>query len=141
MLNIFFVLFYVGPQQPGFGATPFSSVSSAVPIFGQQQENKPVFGQTTGGFGSSFGIGAQTSTSQNIFGKPGGFGTTTTTASAFGFGTNTLSSSPFSKPFGTPTTQPLFGAGTQQTSTFGGGMFSQPQVCIFKKEKYLLIFF
>lgn len=75
-------------------------------------------------------MGAQTSTSQNIFGKPGGFGTPTTTTSAFGFGTNTLTSSPFSKPFGAPTTQPLFGSSTQQTPAFGGGMFSQPQVLI-----------
>lgn len=122
------LLIMIGPQQqPGFGAAPFSSVSSAVPIFGQQ-ENKPVFGQTTSGFGSSFGMGTQTSTSQNIFGKPAGFGTTTTTTNAFGFGTNTLTSSPFSKPFGTPTTQPVFGTSTQQTPSFGGGMFSQQQV-------------
>lgn len=122
-----FFFVYVGPQQSGFGAAPFSTVNPSVPIFGQQQENKPVFGQTTGGFGSNFGMGAQTQT-QNIFGKPAGFGSTTTTASTFGFGTNTMSSSPFSKPFGAATTQPLFGAGAQQTSTFGGGMFSQQQV-------------
>lgn len=72
-------------------------------------------------------MGAQTSASQNIFGKPAGFGTATTTASSFGFGTNTMTSSPFSKPFGAATTQPLFGAGTQQTPAFGTGMFSQQQ--------------
>lgn len=101
-------------------------------MFGQQpQDNKQVFGQ--GGFGSSFGMTPQASTSQNIFGKPTAFGATATTASGFAFGTNnTLSStSPFAKPFGAPTTQPLFGAGTQQTPAFGGGMFSQQQVGIF----------
>lgn len=96
-------------------------------MFGQPQDNKPVFGQTASGFGGSFGIGAQTSASQNIFGKPAGFGATTTTANSFGFGSNTMSSSPFSKPFGTSTSQPLFGAGTQQTPAFGTGMFSQQQ--------------
>lgn len=118
----------IGPQQPGFGGSSFSSVSSTMPMFGQPQENKPAFGQTAGSFGNSFGMGAaQTSSPQNIFGKPGGgFATTTTTANAFGFGTNTLSSGPFSKPFGAASTsQPLFGGGTQQTNTFGGGMFSQ----------------
>lgn len=113
-----------GPQQQGFGATPFSSVNSSVLGFRPLQDNKPVFGHSTSGY-NSFGATPQASTSKNIFGKSAAFGTT---ASTFGFGSNTLSStSPFPKPNGTPTTQPLLRTGTQQTLTFAGGMFSQQQ--------------
>uniref|UniRef100_A0A1E1XGD9 Nuclear pore complex protein Nup98-Nup96 n=1 Tax=Amblyomma aureolatum TaxID=187763 RepID=A0A1E1XGD9_9ACAR len=129
----------------GFGATSQPSSIFSTPAtqqsafnFGATQ-NKPLFGtSTTGGFaptgGSLFG---QTTQSQNVFGKPAGFGMTTpASTSAFGTSTGfgTTGTSVFGQPqqksiFGQPTGTGLFGSTTATTqpstgfSTGFGGTF------------------
>lgn len=103
-------------------------------MFGQT-ENKPAFGQgSTFGQSTGFGIGNQTNTSQSLFGKTPGFGTTTTSSNGFGFGTNAASNNIFGangqNKFGTQTA-PLFGQ--QQNTGFGTtNLFGQnnAQVCL-----------
>lgn len=121
-----------GPQQqPAFGQ-PFGATASSAPsLFGQNDQNKSVFGQSSG-FGQTSTFG-QTN-SQNIFGKPSGstFGTAVTTASSFGFGntpsTNLFGSNTAAKPFGTQPAQNLFGQPAQPAQpAFGSSnIFGQP---------------
>ncbi|KAF8794857.1 Nuclear pore complex protein Nup98-Nup96 like protein [Argiope bruennichi] len=130
----------------GFG-TPATSAApvfnfggtSGTSLFGQNNQQKPLFGQTTGstglfgntattqstGFGSgaSFGgFGATNQQSTGLFGaKPTGFGTTnTTTTNTFSFGnTNNMSGGGL---FGQKPAAPTFGTGTgfgTQSTGFG----------------------
>ncbi|ORY07993.1 hypothetical protein K493DRAFT_403551 [Basidiobolus meristosporus CBS 931.73] len=99
-----------------FGSSGFGSTNTTSP-FGQNTTN------TTGAFGASntttspFG---QTSTAP-AFGSGGGFGATTPSKPAFGFG-STNTSTATSTPFGSTST-PAFGSGTTNTAgglNFGG---------------------
>ncbi|KAK9889016.1 hypothetical protein WA026_004303 [Henosepilachna vigintioctopunctata] len=126
-----------GPQSQ-FGTAPFGSTAS---MFGQTTDNKTTFGQSTGfgqiggtAFGQqtqpTFGLGTQPTSSTNIFAKPSAFGATSTPSNGFGsFNTNVTNTFGANqpKPFGTPSTAPLFGSTqTQQQSTpFGTSLFGQ----------------
>lgn len=125
-----------------FGSSSIAT-SSTTPLFGQQQENKSVFGSapSAGGifiitlscvfkilkhlfitaFGQTNTFGTPAASTSNVFGKPlvSGFGTNTQNTSTFTFNPN-QQANPFgastqNKPFGT-STQPVFG---QQPSAFG----------------------
>lgn len=133
-----------GPTQNAFGAPqPFGAVASSAPsLFGQpaQDQSKLAFGQTPV-FGQTPAFGTQTS-APSLFGKPTGFGTTTTTSS-FGFGSapsnNLFGSAGVAKPFSTQTSQPsLFGAPVQQqqqSSPFGtSNLFGQNNQVYFAKQ-------
>ncbi|XP_063718681.1 nuclear pore complex protein Nup98-Nup96-like [Symsagittifera roscoffensis] len=106
-----------------------TTTSQAGGLFGATQ-NKPLFGGTTGGFGTAgtstggglFG-GGQTSTGGGLFGnKPLGFGTTTSTAGGGLFGAQP-------QPNALGQTGSLFGGGlgaSTQQPTLGGGLFGAP---------------
>ncbi|CAL1263408.1 unnamed protein product [Larinioides sclopetarius] len=130
----------------GFG-TPATSAApvfnfggtSGTSLFGQNNQQKPLFGQSTGstglfgntattqstGFGTGTGFGGFGATNQQstgLFGnKPAGFGTTnTTTTNTFSFGnTNNMSGGSL---FGQKPAAPTFGTGTgfgTQSTGFG----------------------
>ncbi|XP_077519119.1 nuclear pore complex protein Nup98-96 isoform X3 [Amblyomma americanum] len=128
----------------GFGATSQPSSIFSTPAtqqsafnFGATQ-NKPLFGtSTTGGFAPTGGslFGQTTTQSQNVFGKPTGFGIATpASTSAFGTSTGfgTTGTSVFGQQqqksiFGQPTGTGLFGsttATTQPSTAFGTGFGS-----------------
>ncbi|GIY84618.1 hypothetical protein CDAR_169222 [Caerostris darwini] len=145
----------VGFGTPATSAAPvfnFGS-TSGTSLFGQNNQQKPLFGQTTGstglfgstpttqstGFGSSTGFGGFGTANQStgLFGaKPTGFGTTTTTTTnTFSFGnTNNMSGGGL---FGQKPAAPAFGTGTGfgtpstgfgtfgATSTAGTNLFGQ----------------
>lgn len=135
-----------------FGGT--STMGSGTSLFGQNNQQKPLFGQTTSttgglfgntattqstGFGTTTGFGAFGATNQpstGLFGaKPTGFGTTsTTTTNSFSFGnTNNMSGGLFGQKPAAPTFGTNTGFGTQTsgfgafgaTSTTGTGLFGQ----------------
>ncbi|GBM73219.1 Nuclear pore complex protein Nup98-Nup96 [Araneus ventricosus] len=130
----------------GFGAPATSAApvfnfggTSGTSLFGQNNQQKPLFGQSTGstglfgntattqstGFGTGTGFGGFGATNQQstgLFGnKPAGFGTTnTTTTNTFSFGnTNNMSGGSL---FGQKPAAPTFGTGTgfgTQSTGFG----------------------
>ncbi|GFT07519.1 nuclear pore complex protein Nup98-Nup96 [Nephila pilipes] len=132
----------VGFGTPATSAAPVFNFggTSGTSLFGQNNQQKPLFGQSTGttglfgntattqstGFGTSTGFGGFGTANQQstgLFGaKPTGFGTTnTTTTNTFSFGsTNNMSSGGL---FGQKPAAPAFGTGTgfgtQSTGSFG----------------------
>lgn len=131
----------VGFGTPATSAAPVFNFgnTSGTSLFGQNNQQKPLFGQTTGstglfgntattqssGFGTSTGFGGFGATNQQstgLFGaKPTGFGTTnTTTTNTFSFGsTNSMNSGGL---FGQKSAAPAFGTGTgfgTQSTGFG----------------------
>ncbi|XP_054715876.1 nuclear pore complex protein Nup98-Nup96-like [Uloborus diversus] len=135
----------------GFGAATTSAApvfnfgaSTGTSLFGQNNQQKPLFGQTTGstglfgntattqpstGFGTSTGFGGfgATQPSTGLFGatKPTGFGTTnTTTTNTFSFGnTNNMGTGLF----GQKTATPAFGTSAFGTQNTGFGAFGNTQ--------------
>ncbi|XP_055697844.1 nuclear pore complex protein Nup98-Nup96-like [Phlebotomus papatasi] len=118
-----------GNQAPASNLFGAPAKQQTTGLFGQQPENKGLFGNTNtmAGFGQASAFGATTSqpSAGGLFNKP--FAAPTTSTSNFGFGNtaNNASTNMFgAKPFGAPATGSVFGAG--QTNTAAPSAFGQP---------------